>query len=105
MHMPRDSASLPMTESLTWRGRVIWGLVAAISFHLAYLFPPCAFLIGAYLFALLQLSRQATRLQTMNTGWVLAFLIYAPHLAFFAKIFGAAAIALWLVLGFWLGLF
>jgi apolipoprotein N-acyltransferase len=101
---------LPVTavdpaELLDKRGRVLWLLVAAASFHLAYLFPPCAFLIAVYLFALWQLTWQRTRLQTMNTGWVLTFLVYAPHLAFFWTIFGAAAIALWLVLGFWLGLF
>src|SRR5258705_9497764 len=92
-------------ELLSWRGRLIWGSVAAASFHLAYLFPPFASLIGVYLFALWQLSRQGTRLQAMNTGWVLAFLVYAPHISFFWTIFGPAAIALWLVLGFWLGLF
>jgi hypothetical protein len=35
----------------------------------------------------------------------LGFLFYAPHLGFFWTIFGAAAIALWLVLAFWLALF
>jgi apolipoprotein N-acyltransferase len=92
-------------QLLSWRGRLIWVSVAAASFHLAYLFPPFVSLIGVYLFALWQLSRQGTRLQAMNTGWLLAFLVYAPHLAFFWTIFGPAAIALWLVLGFWLGLF
>src|SRR5262245_40163392 len=79
--------------------------VAAGCFHLAYLVPACAFLIGAYAFALLQLPRQRTPLTAMNTGWVLTFLVYAPHLSFFWTIFGPAALALWLVLGFWLALF
>lgn len=92
-------------DILSWRGRVGWMLVAAACFHVAYGFPPCAFLIAGYLFALFQLTRARNRLQAMNTGWLLAFLIYAPHLAFFWTIFGAAAIGLWLVLGFWLGLF
>jgi len=90
---------------LTWRGRIFWLLVGAIGFHVAYLFPACAFLIAVYCFALWKLSWQRSRFQAMNTGWALAFLVYAPHLAFFWRIFGAAAIGLWLLLGFWLGLF
>src|SRR5258705_832609 len=61
--------------------------------------------MGVYVFGLFQLSRQKTRFQAMNTGWVLTFLVYAPHLSFFWTVFGPAAAALWLVLGFWLGLF
>src|SRR5437899_1337104 len=99
------AAESPLSELPSWPGRILWLLVAPISFHLAYLFPPCAFLIGIYCFALWKLSWQRTRFQAMNTGWVLAFLIYAPHLAFFWRIFGPAAIGLWLLLGFWLGLF
>lgn len=94
-----------MNETLGWPRRIFWLAVAAGSFHLAYFFPPLACFIVVYLFALLQLSRQPNRLQAMNTGWLLAVLVYAPHLAFFWTIFGPAAIALWLVLGFWLGLF
>src|SRR2546425_5532491 len=94
-----------MTGILSWPQRILWVLVAAASFHLAYFFPPCAFLIGVYVFALLQLSRQPNRFQAMNTGWLLALLVYAPHLSFFWTIFGPRAIALWLVLGFWAGLF
>jgi apolipoprotein N-acyltransferase len=100
---PADSVDNP--DILNWRSRVLWITAAAVSFHLAYLFPPCAFLIALYLFSLWRLSDQQTRLHAMNTGWILAFLIYAPHLAFFWTIFGPAATALWLVLGFWLGLF
>src|SRR6266480_1691686 len=99
------AAGSPVPKLLTWRTHILWLLVAAVSFHLAYLFPPGAFLIGAYCFALWRLSWQRTRFQAMNTGWALAFLVYAPHLAFFWRIFGAAAIGLWLLLGFWLGLF
>src|SRR6476619_6241091 len=102
--MSSGAAAIP-PELLNWRGRLIWCGVATASFHLAYFFPPFASLIAVYLFALWQLSRQRTRLQAMNTGWLLAFLVYAPHLSFFWTIFGPAAIALWLVLGFWLGLF
>src|SRR5689334_4092587 len=92
-------------QALSWPQRILWSLIAAAGFHLAYYFPPLAFCIGIYLFALWQLTRQPNRIQAMNTGWLLAFLVYAPHLSFFWTIFGPAAIALWLVLGFWLGLF
>ena len=94
-----------MSRALDWRGLLLWLLTASACFHLAYLYPPCAFLIGVYLFALLQLSRHRGRLGAMNSGWALGFLVCAPHLAFFWTLFGPAAIALWMVLGFWLGLF
>src|SRR5262245_38643462 len=91
--------------TLNWQGRLFWLGVASASFHLAYVMPGGAFLMGVYVFGLFQLLRQKTRFQTMNTGWALSFLVYAPHLSFFWTIVGPAAAALWLVLGFWLGLF
>src|SRR5207244_1764341 len=38
-------------------------------------------------------------------GFAIGFGIYVPQFAFLWKIFGPAAIALWAVLAFWLGLF
>ena len=99
------SHGVPQSDVLNWRHRILWMTIAAGSFHLAYLVPACAWSIVGYVFALFQLSRQPNRLHAMNTGWLLAILVYAPHLFFFWTIFGPTAIALWLVLGFWLGLF
>jgi apolipoprotein N-acyltransferase len=59
---------------------------------------PCAY-------ALIELSRAATNRKTFYPALALGFLFYAPHLAFFWNIFNAAAIALWLVLAFWLAAF
>lgn len=59
----------------------------------------------AFPFALFSLIRLSTPRVAFYAGLVVGLGIYAPHLAFFWTIFGGAAIALWLVLAFWIGLF
>ena len=86
------------------RAGVGWFLVALASFHaaqvlgLGWLLIPCAY-------ALIELSRAATSRKVFYPMLALGFLFYAPQLGFFWGIFGAAAIALWLILAFWLALF
>ena len=81
-----------------------WFLVALASFHAAqflgigWLLVPCAY-------ALIELSRAATNRKVFYPMLALGFLFYAPQLGFFWGIFGAAAIALWLILAFWIALF
>jgi len=80
-------------------------MVAALAaFHGGYLVPG-GWLMLAFPFALFPLIRLSTPRVAFHTGLVLGLGIYAPHLAFFWTIFGAAAVALWLVLAFWIGLF
>lgn len=83
------------------------GLVAIgiIAFHLAYCFAACSFLIVFYLAALAALARQPTSRRAFYFGLSAGLLAYAPQLSCFYTIFGPAAIALWLVLAFWVGLF
>ena len=58
-----------------------------------------------HLFALLRLTRVRTTRQAIYTGLALGVAMYGPQLGFFWTIFGAGAVALWLVLAFWIALF
>jgi apolipoprotein N-acyltransferase len=90
---------------LTFKEGLIWAALAIVFFQLAYAFPACAFLFALHLFGLLQLTRARTSRAAMNIGWGVGPFIYGPKLLFFWTVFGPTAIALWLVLAFWLGLF
>jgi len=79
--------------------------IGIASFHLAYTFHACSFLILVYLYALAALARQRTNRRAFYFGLTSGVLAYAPQLSCFYAIFGWAAIALWLVLAFWIGLF
>lgn len=92
-----------MQSPMDWRTAIGWVLTGTISFHLAFLFPPLAFLIGVYLFALFRLSELATTRRAMWVGIAVGFLCFGPQLGFFYTIFGFSAVALWSVLAFWLG--
>jgi len=91
-------------KPLSVKALLIWSLVALASFHAAqiigigWLLIPCAY-------ALIELTRADSRRKVFYPMLALGFLFYAPQLGFFWNIFGAAAIALWLVLAFWLALF
>jgi len=103
----RDASSGPPTphSPLTFKGMLLWMLVAAISFFVAYSVPHCSALMVVFLFSLLQLARVRSSRNAMNIGWALGLAIYGAQLAFFWTIFGPGAITLWLVLAFWLGIF
>jgi apolipoprotein N-acyltransferase len=78
---------------------------AAVAFHLAYIFPSCSFLMFAFLWCLVQLTRIKTASAASYISFALGMLLYAPQMNFFWSIFGPAAIALWAVLAFWLRMF
>src|SRR5213079_2943118 len=89
----------------SWRRALLLAVGAVAAFHLAYTFPPLAFLIVVFLFFLFQLAASPTPRQAFYFGLTIGYTVYAPHLAFFWSIFGWPALALWTVLAFWLGLF
>ncbi len=95
----------PEAAVLGWRATVGWGAVAVASFHLAFLFPPLAFLIAFYLLAGFHLSEVATPRAAMWAGVTVGLLCFGPQLGFFYTIFGMSAAALWAVLAFWLGMY
>ena len=94
----------PSAQPITLSAHIIWSLVALASFHaahalgLGWLLIPCGY-------ALIELSRAESSRKVFYPMLALGFLFYAPQLGFFWSIFGAAAIALWLVLAFWIALF
>ena len=90
---------------LNWKQTILYSLGAIASFHLAYAFPPCSFLIAVYLFCLFRLANLNASRKAFYIGFVIGMAIYAPQLGFFWNIFKSAAIALWAVLAFWMGLF
>src|SRR5579872_2790131 len=92
-------------SELTLKEAVLLSLAAVVSFQLAYAFSACSFLIVAYLACLLNLARLKTGRLAFYFGVAIGVLTCAPQLAFFWKLFGAAAIVLWLVPAVWIGLF
>jgi len=58
-----------------------------------------------YLYALLQLTRVGSTRAAFYAGFAAGMLIAALQLAFFWRIFSAAAVTLWAVYAFWIGLF
>jgi apolipoprotein N-acyltransferase len=102
MRTPQES---PADSKLKIRDAVLLCLGAGIAFQLAYTFPSCGFLIAIYLWCLFQLTRLETSMQARYFGLAAGLLAFAPQLRFFWTIFGAAAIALWYVCGFWIAMF
>lgn len=95
-------------KPLDWKRATVVALMAVACFHAAY--TPArsgwlAFAIVGYLICLVQLARLRTTRQCFYTGLAVGFACFAPQLECFWRIFGPAAIALWLVLAFWIGLF
>jgi apolipoprotein N-acyltransferase len=92
-------------EKATWPGILVWVVVAAVAFHLAYLSAKTVFFAVVYLFALLQLTKGETCRKRFYPGLVVGVAIAGVQLAFFWKIFSQGAIALWFVYAFWIALF
>ena len=98
----------PSAEPLGWKKSFLWLALAVACFHAAYTsikFPAAGPMIFGYAFFLVRLTDQPTVRRAFYFGLATGFLCYAPQLFFFWRIFNAAAIALWLVLAFWIGLF
>jgi len=95
-------------KPLGWKKSFLWLVLAVACFHAAYTsikFPAAGLLIFGYAFFLVRLTDQPTVRRAFYFGLATGFLCYAPQLFFFWRIFGPAAIALWTVLAFWIGLF
>ncbi|MGI8966006.1 MAG: nitrilase-related carbon-nitrogen hydrolase, partial [Limisphaerales bacterium] len=92
-------------EELNWKQTIFYSIGAIVSFHLAYGFPRCSFLMAVFLFCFFRLANLNSPRKAFYFGLAIGMAIYAPQLGFFWKIFNAAAIALWLIIAFWLALF
>ena len=98
----------PQTESLGWKTSCLWLALAVACFHAAYTsvqHPAAGLLIFGYAYGLVQLTDQPNVRRAFYFGLATGFLCYAPQLFFFWRIFSVAAVVLWLVLAFWVGLF
>ncbi len=98
----------PAPEPLNWKRSLLWLALAVASFHAAYTslkYPAAGLLIFGYAYGLFRLTDQPTVRRAFYFGLATGILCYAPQLGFFWRIFGPAAVVLWLILAFWIGLF
>jgi apolipoprotein N-acyltransferase len=96
------SAAAP---SLSLLKAVPLAFLTAVAFHVAFTYPAWSWLVLAFLGGLFALRRLGTARRAFYAGLAVGLGIYGPQLAFFWRMFGPAAIALWLVAAFWLGAF
>ena len=95
-------------EPLTWKKSFWWMMLGIVCFNLAYAavyLPVTGLLIFGYAGALIRLAHQSSVRRAFYFGLATAFGSYAPQLTFLWPIFGPAALVLWLILSFWIGLF
>lgn len=100
--MPQDNTS---PAALTARQTCIWIVTAVAAFHLAYEFAALSWMIGLYLFGLVQLSRGPSAGRVFQSALLAGLLIAAGQLWFFFGIFNLFALFLWLVVAAWTALF
>ena len=91
--------------ALRKRDALLLCLIAGVAFQIAYFISSCAFLIAVYLWCLFELTRLPTPKQASYFGLLAGLLAFAPQLYFFYKLFGPAAISLWVVAAFWTRMF
>ena len=98
----------PSAEFLGWKKSFLWLALAVACFHAAYTslkHPAAGLFIFGYALGLVKLTNQPNVRRAFYFGLAAGFLCYAPQLFFFWNIFSVAAIVLWLMLAFWIGLF
>ena len=98
----------PSAAPLGWKKSFLWLALAVACFNAAYAslkFPAAGLLLFGYAFGLVRLTDQPNVRRAFYFGLAAGFLCAAPQAFFFWKIFSAAAIVLWLVFAFWIGLF
>jgi len=98
----------PSAKAVGWGKSFLWLIIAVACFHAAYAsirHPAARLLIFGYALGLVRLADQPTVRRAFYFGLATGFLCYAPQLYFIGDLFGPAAIVLWIVLAFWVGLF
>ena len=91
-----------------WGKSFLWLVLAVACFHAAYAsikIPAAGLFIFGYAYFLVRLTDQPNVRRAFYFGLTTGFLCAAPQLFFFWTIFGPAAIVLWIVFAFWIGLF
>lgn len=82
-----------------------WTVVAVLALQVAYGWEVARPLVFIYLIALIQLARQCRWRFAFYPGLAVGFLVGLTQLNFFYTIFSVAALPLWFVFAFWIGLF
>jgi apolipoprotein N-acyltransferase len=98
----------PSANPFGWAKSFLWLALAVACFHAAYAsikIPAAGLFIFGYAYFLARLTDQPTVRRAFYFGLATGLLCAAPQLFFFWTIFGPAAIVLWLVFAFWIGLF
>lgn len=98
----RDDCSTPPHRPLP---ALLMAVGAVLSFHVAYLTSWGLVAMLLFFCFLVALTRLDTARRAFNYGVGIGLLCYAPHLAWMWNIFGPPAMALWMVLPIWLGVF
>lgn len=83
----------------------IQATLATAAFHLAWTFPTLSSFTFIYAYCLIDLSGVHSARAAFRFGLLGGLLVFAPHLAWFWKIFGAVSICLWSVIAFFTGAF
>jgi apolipoprotein N-acyltransferase len=102
------AAGEAQAKPTSWGKSFLWSALAVACFNAAYTsikFPVLGLFIFGYAYGLVQLTDQPTVRRAFYFGLATGFLCAASQLFFFWKIFGPAAIVLWLIFAFWIGLF
>lgn len=101
MNWVGNSSQSPLSN----KAMTFWAVLAVVSFHLAYSLASLASFIAIYLWAMCALTRVASPRRAFYLGLGIGLGIFGPQLAFFWTIFGPSAVALWMILAFWIALF
>ena len=96
---------LTIDKLLDAKAALLWCLVGTASFQLAWSVSFCRCFILLYLWSVFQMTRCATTRQAFYFSLLLGMLASAPQLEFFWRIFGGAAIVLWVIWSFWIQIF
>jgi hypothetical protein len=96
------------SESLSWKRSFLNAALSVVCFNAAYFstrLPATGFLIFGYAYFLTKLTDQPTVRRAFYFGLAVGFACAAGQAFFFWNIFGARAAILWLIFGFWIGVY
>ena len=99
------NATASRPGAITLPRTLLYVALAAVCFHLAYSSRLLSGFVLGYILCLVMLARAKTGRRAFYSGLAVGLLTAGPQLTCFWRIFGAPAVALWLVLAFWIGLF
>ena len=82
-----------------------WAALAVLCFHLAYAFPPLAFLLAIFIYSLARIAHASSPRFAFYAGLLTGLACIVPQLLFLAHIFRLFVVLIWILLALWIGLF